>query len=90
MAEYLINAIKTPETNAERITIQIDITRDDIPISRWVVRFSPVISDSNIRAEIIHRIQEFIKIDSGNILAEQVDERADAIAASIDGHIETR
>lgn len=86
--EYLINATKTLETNADQIVIQIDITRDGAHISTWVVRFVPDTSDPSIRAEIIRRIREFIKLDSGNIQAEQVDERAEAIAASLDGHLE--
>lgn len=86
--EYLINVIKTSETNAEQIVFQVNITRDGTPISTWVVRFDPTIADPSIRTELIRRIREYIKLDSGNILTEQVDERAEAIAASLDGHLE--
>lgn len=89
MAEYLIEATKAPETTADQIAIQIDISRDGDLIATWIVRFSPTVSDTNIRAEIIRRIQEFIKVDTGAIAAELVDARAEAIAATIDGHIET-
>lgn len=88
MAEYLIEAVKSDATDATRIVIDIRISRDGEPIGHWVSRYSAGLSDNDIRLEIVRRIQEYIKVDAGIIEAGQVEDRAAAIADSIDGHLE--
>lgn len=88
--DYLIHAQKDNiKTTAETIAFAVQIDRDGDNISSFVQGYPATMSDDSIRIELIRRIQEFIKVDSGIIEETQVEERADAIAASIDGHMET-
>lgn len=90
MAEYLVNCQNnSPLTTAETVAFSVQVNRDGDEISNFNQGFPSVMSDASIRTELIRRIQEFIKVDAGLIAEEDVEERADAIAASIDGHIET-
>jgi len=90
MAEYLVNCQNNSLlTTAETVAFSVQVARDGDEIASFNQGFPSAMSDASIRTEIIRRIQEFIAVDSGTIAEDQVEVRADAIAASIDGHIET-
>lgn len=90
MTDYLINAQNNSDlTTAETVAVDVQISRDGEQISAFNQGFPAVMSDADIRNELIRRIQEFIAVDSGTIAEDQVEARASAIADSIDGHIET-
>jgi hypothetical protein len=86
--EYIIYAQSNPATTAEQIVIDITIVRDGELSTSWVARFPSTMSDSAIRIDLIRRIQEYIKVDSGQIASAQTADRASAIADSIDEHME--
>jgi len=90
MTDYLVNCQNnSPLTTTETVAFSVQIARDGDQIANFNQGFPSVVSDINIRNELIRRIQEFIKVDSGVIAEVEVEERANAIADSIDGHIET-
>ena len=74
-------------SRAEELVIVVVIFRDDIQVATFTEHYRSSVADPAILNLLEKRVRDFIRIDDERIAKEEVDDRAEALASSMDDRI---